>query len=486
MERLNKPNIALIVLDTLRQDKLSCYGCEEELTPNLDRFAARSTVFEQAVANSPWTLPSHASFFTGKHPSQHGATQLTPYLEEEHETLAQILKSEGYTTACFTCNSWITQYTGLNRGFDVYKNFFGALPDSDLLSGVWKRIMDSRWRELGDKLVDWGNRIYERMSDQDKTVQWTSKAINSSLEFLQNGNEPYFLFLNLMDPHLPYNPPKEYWQDFMGDLAPQDVCQNSKEFNASPEEVGEAELNLLNKLYDAEVSYMDSQLSQLLNALKDSNTLVIITADHGENLGEHQLLGHEFCIYDTLLKVPLLINYPETSPASTNNRGGQVKTQTDLRQLFPTILEAAGVDYKSFDRVATASLFDKNRNQASYRQRPLYAEYFRPKIELTQLRQIDSDFSDPEVETDMKTVRSEGWKYIWHENEEATDKLFNLKRDPQERNNLLNQQSERAKQLRQMLAEKFDEANLAAKDADQVLDDMDQAVKGRLEELGYL
>lgn len=479
-----RPNVALVVLDTLRQDKLSCYGCERNLTPNLDRFADRSTVYTRAVANSPWTLPSHASFFTGKYPSQHGATQLTPYLEEEHETLAQILKTEGYSTACFTCNSWVTQYTGLNRGFDHYQNFFGSLPDADFLSGIWRKIMDSRFRSWGDKIVSWGNKIYEKMINKENNKQWTPEAIDSALDFLQDNDEPYFLFLNLMDPHLPYNPPKKYWQSFMGDLKPQDLCQNSKEFNSNSKDIDDHQLDLLSRLYEAEVRYMDVQLKELLTVLEDSNTLVIITSDHGENLGEHQLLGHEFCIYDTLLKVPLLVSYPEESSGGRGEgKQKEIKSPVDLRQLFPTILAAAGIESSSYQG-ATDQLPNQDRHQSQ--KRPIYSEYFRPKIELTQMRQIDPQFSDPEVETNMKAVRSDSWKYIWYEKEEATDKLFNLEQDPQERTNLLEQHPEKAEQLRRMLAEKFDQANLAAKDANQVLDSMDQAVKGRLEELGYL
>jgi len=483
MKQRQRPNIALIVLDTLRRDRLSCYGNENDLTPNLDRFAQQSTVYERAVANSPWTLPSHAAMFTGKYPSRHGATQLTPFLEKEHTTLAQILKSEGYETACYTCNSWITQYTGLNRGFAHYKNFFGALPDADFLSGVWKKIMNSRFRSFGDKLVSWGNEIYEAMINKENNKQWTPEAIASSLKFLEGRNEPYFLFINLMDPHMPYKPPKEYWQDFMGDLRPQDICQNSKEFNAGVKEIDEKELSLLKQLYDAEVSYMDSQLDRLLDELQGSNTLLIITSDHGENLGEHQLLGHEFCIYDTLLQVPLLINYPETGTSSTFSDQQRVKSQVELKQLFPTILDVADVNSNNYSPSAASSLLSNAHNG---RGAPVYSEYFHPKIELTQLRRINPDFTDPEVETNLKAVRSDGWKYVWHEHEQASDKLFNVREDPQERENLLQQYPDRAQKLRQLLADRFNSANLAAKDADQVLDSMDQAVKGRLEELGYL
>ena len=152
-------NVLFVVLDTVRKDRLTPYGYDRPTTPNLAAFAEEATVFDQAVAPAPWTLPVHASLFTGLYPSQHGADQENPYLEGA-TTLAETLSTAGYDTACYSSNAWITPYTHLTDGFDEQDNFFEVMP-GEFLSGplarAWKAMNDNEsLRTVADTLVSLG------------------------------------------------------------------------------------------------------------------------------------------------------------------------------------------------------------------------------------------------------------------------------------------------------------------------------------------
>src|SRR6056297_3902660 len=156
-------NVVFVVMDTVRKSQLSVYGYDRPTTPGLERFADEAAVFEQAVSPAPWTLPVHASLFTGLYPSQHGASQETPYLEGA-TTLAETL-SPTHATSCYSSNAWITPYTHLTDGFDDQDNFFEVMP-ADFLSGpiatAWKAMNDNeRLRKAADYLVSVGNKIHE-------------------------------------------------------------------------------------------------------------------------------------------------------------------------------------------------------------------------------------------------------------------------------------------------------------------------------------
>ena len=142
-------NVLFVVMDTVRKDHLTPYGYDRPTTPTLAGFAEEALVHEQAVAQAPWTLPVHASMFTGLYPAEHTATQEAPYLPEDIGTLAEALSAAGYATACYSSNAWITPYTRLTAGFDRQDNFFEVLPGealSGLAADLWQRVLDSRFR----------------------------------------------------------------------------------------------------------------------------------------------------------------------------------------------------------------------------------------------------------------------------------------------------------------------------------------------------
>ncbi|MBZ0284439.1 MAG: sulfatase-like hydrolase/transferase [Anaerolineae bacterium] len=365
----SKPNILLIVLDTLRRDHLSTYGHDRETSPQLDAFADGATVFERAVAAAQWTIPSHAAMFTGLQASTHGLTQADGALSGMHPTLAEILQGAGYRTAAF-CNNPLVGVlnNGLQRGFQRFYNYASAAPfrpreaqRSKLQRQALQYFRRYFARPLGNQFAH--SDFLFRMSLNPAFVPFWTRLINykgntaNSIDDLigylgqQDGERPVFAFLNLMGAHLPYNPP----QDYLNRVAPELKRDKQaygfvRRFNADaarwatpPDPALEDwERSALDAFYDAEIAYQDEHLGRLLNYLKQSgaldNTLVMICADHGEGHGDHDFFGHGFVVYQELVHVPLILRWPERFPA-----GKRLMQTVSTRRIFHTALEAAGI-----------------------------------------------------------------------------------------------------------------------------------------------
>lgn len=366
-----KPDILLIVLDTLRRDRLSIYGHQQETSPGFDAFASRAALFERAVAPAQWTIPAHGSIFTGLYPGAHGLTQSNGQLSGMHPTLAEILQVGGYHTAAF-CNNPLVGVlnNGLQRGFDKFFNYASAIP---------YRPYDAHKSELRQRFTRWfrpyarrmGNLFAQsdtlfRMSLNPLLTPVWSKYINfkgstglsiSDLiaywtEYHADGAaQPMFTFVNLMGAHLPYHPPRDLVEQFAPELkGDREAFAFMRQFNAdgaawaSPPDqpFSELESRTLNAFYDAEIAYQDAQVERLLAYLRETgaldNTVVIITADHGESHGEHQIMGHGFNVYQELVHVPLAVHIPDMT------EGQRVAANVSTRRLFHTVLDLAGVE----------------------------------------------------------------------------------------------------------------------------------------------
>ncbi len=496
-------NVVFIVMDTVRKDHLSVYGYDRPTTPALDRFAEEARVFEQAVAPAPWTLPVHASLFTGLYPSQHGASQEQPYLESA-VTLAETLSMQEYSTACYTSNTWITPYTKLTRGFDNHDNFFEALP-SDVLSGplarVWKEMNDRKTlRTIANWLVKAGNVVHEYFASNQQADSKTPAVIDRTIEFIDSTEEPYFTFLNLMDAHLPYHPPQQHREEFAPDVDSTTVCQNSKEYNCGARTINGEEWDAITGLYDAEIRHIDAELSRLFEWLRANGeweeTLIVVCADHGELHGEHDLYGHEFGLYDPIINVPLLVKHPELT-------AGRDDRQVELLDLYHTVLDHAGLTPTSeFDSAAVSLDPARSLLSETYRSgdalidggATAFVEYFRPVIELNQLEgkaqaagitlEEDSRFYSR-----MRAARRPTGKYV--RNERIPDEAYRLDDDPEERTDLIDADDPIIAEIATAL-ETF-ESDIARQwtdspsqaDDEELLDDMSEQAKERLEHLGY-
>ncbi|WP_101295068.1 sulfatase [Halegenticoccus soli] len=507
-------NVLFVVMDTVRKDHLTPYGYDEPTTPGLESFAEEATVFDQAVAPAPWTLPVHASLFTGMYPHQHGADQENPYLEGA-TTLAQTLSAAGYDTACYSSNAWITPYTHLTDGFDDQDNFFEVMP-GDFLSGplakAWKTLNDNEsLRAVADKLVSLGNTAHEMLAGGGTADSKTPAVIDRTIEFVDDSDR-FFAFINLMDAHLPYHPPAEFRERFAPGVDSTEVCQNSKEYNSGARDIDDEEWEAIRGLYDAEIAHIDDQLTRLFDHLKETgrwdDTMVVVCADHGELHGEHDTYGHEFCLYDPLVNVPLVVKHPALD-------GGRRGDQVELIDLYHTVLDSLGVeggapaspgddavtldrtrsllssDYRSFASVPAADRDPGQRGDGTY----AFVEYSRPVVELKQLEEKARKAGitipeDSRFYSRMRAARRLEAKYV--RIDRVPDEAYRIDRDPGEAENLAGSSDELIEETEAALAE-FEEAAGGAwtgtddvEVTDESLDEMDDEARKRLQDLGYM
>ncbi|MFA9416792.1 sulfatase [Natrinema sp. HArc-T2] len=524
MDRTRQSNVLFVVLDTVRKDRLEPYGYERATTPALSRFAEEATVFESAVAPAPWTLPVHASLFTGQYPSQHGADQGSPYLDGD-TTLASVLSAAGYDTACYSSNAWITPYTGLTDGFDAQDSFFEVLP-GDVLSGplasAWQAVNDNDYlRELASKLVHLGAMAHAKLASGEGADSKTPSVIDRTKSFIDDSDsdDGWFAFVNLMDAHLPYYPPEEYREEFAPGVDPSEVCQNSKEFNSGARDIDDDEWEAIRSLYDAEIAHMDAELGRLFGWLRETGqweeTTVVVCADHGELHGEHDLYGHEFALYDQLINVPLLVKHPDLE---ADRRDDLVElldcyhTVLDTLDVDPETVGLAGDGAGAVARDPTRSLladeyraFDGAADPDAGQQAVLegddagdyaFVEYAQPVIELHHLEEKASDAGidlpdDHRAYSRLRAARSTNSKYV--RADRIPDEGYRLDEDPDEESPVDPADDDVVAATERALA-RF-EANVGGAwddpsdvDADEAdaLEEADEETRDRLRELGYL
>lgn len=462
-----KPSIILIVIDSLRADRLSCYGYERNTSPNIDRMANRGLLFENAIVSAPWTLPSHASLFTGLYPSEHGATDETLYLDTHVVTLAELLSESGYHTVAHTTdNEWLSEATNLMKGFT---ELHGPIEEETSWLRIFLRKVGARGRRRGSS---------------------TARAIERVKEYLARNNgadKPFFLLLTLMDVHMPYRPARRYLRFFgLDKVNPTELeylQNNFRRYRTTPEILSGRQLHLLNSLYDASIATLDERLAELLDILDSKlerqNTILIITSDHGENLGEHDLLGHWLSLYDTLLRVPLIITYP-----SRFSKPATITAQVQQHDLFYTILDL--IRYQGAkprqEAVKSKSLLGNLEGDVPF---PDYtfAEHAYPRMTLRHIRRFNPAFKNERLECAKQAIRTNRYKYISYGC--GYEELFSLKSDPGETTNIIVEQ----KQVADMLKEKLDEVRAtfrrgAASLAKPI--DFEPEVAERLRGLGYL
>jgi arylsulfatase A-like enzyme len=294
--RPGAPNVLFICIDTLRADRLGCYGYARKTSPNLDRLAARGQRFERVYGTAPWTLPSTASLLTGLLPDLHRATNFAAPVSPDAELLAQRLSAAGYENAAFVGNYFVQPIFGLAKGFAAYN---------------------------GDCSVDRTGVNSDRISDG--AIAWLA----------QKRDRPFFLYLHYFDPH--YNYIEHDGFHFGGEDSDRvysgadiyDLRESEKQFTA-------ADRFRLDALYDSEVAFTDFHVGRVFAKLDElgltGNTLIVVTADHGEALGEHGWIGHTLQLYEESVRVPLIVAGPGVAPAvvpATQPRQGD-QTERDL------------------------------------------------------------------------------------------------------------------------------------------------------------
>jgi len=332
-----RPNVILVSLDTVRADHLSLYGYPRDTTPNLRKFAAEASVYTQALSSSNMTLGSHGSLFTGLYPSWHGAhyTRGEPFghpLSTRFPTLAGILAKHGYLTIGSVANrAYLQPSFGLNRGFQYYdleSPFFAETADFYLRSGVRAILKPALERRFG--------LVYRRAEEVNRPVL-------SLLETQPQKSIPVFLFVNYMDAHWPYNPAPPYDTMFpgkAGEMTDAEYGAMSMVVIKGQRPITAAERAHLVSQYDGGIAYMDAQLGVLFERLKQlhlyDNSLIIVTADHGEAMGDRNLIGHGISMYQDQVHVPLIVKYPLTTRHTAQD---EPVSSVDI---LPTVLEVIG------------------------------------------------------------------------------------------------------------------------------------------------
>ena len=351
---VRSPNVLLVVMDTVRADHLSVYGYERPTTPTLERLAKRGIRFDNARATAPWTLPSHASFFSGRWPHELGAEWLTP-LNGDFPTLAEYLGSRGYATAGFVANTlYCSHETGLDRGFAHYEDYLleGLMP----LRMAW--LVDHAMRLV----AEWGGyvgRTFDVGPFRPTQGSWIASlfvvngrkeagSINRGfvnwLAQRRGPSRPFFAFLNYFDAHAHYVLPRG--AEYRFGLKPRKTADFTFliEYWDSVDKLSLRPVyrRLAHDCYDNCVAYLDERLGELFDGLQKSGvldqTLVIVTADHGEGLGDHDLFDHGESLYRNEVRVPLLIVLP-----ARNQSQGVVGDTVSLRDLPATIVELVGL-----------------------------------------------------------------------------------------------------------------------------------------------
>jgi arylsulfatase A-like enzyme len=321
--RAGAPDILLLVLDTVRARNLGIYAYDRPTTPELGRWLRDGLRFEHSLATAPWTLPSHATMFTGRFPHELSADWLVP-LDRAQPTLAEALARQGYATAGFVGNTAYCSYeTGLARGFAHYEDYPVSVAQVVFSSALGRYLAGSRFvrRQLLRKSAEDVNGSFLRWLDGRTDAR------------------PYFAFLNYLDAHDPYQPPPPFDGRFSGPGATRLVETLHGDLAAGPwtPELRQAAIDK----YDESIAYLDHQLGQLFAALQArgrwERTLVVVTSDHGEEFGEHGVYFHGNSLYRASLEVPLLLRYPGVVPA-----GQAIVVPVSLRDLAATVLELAG------------------------------------------------------------------------------------------------------------------------------------------------
>ena len=443
-------DVLFVVLDSLRKDRVSLYGHERETTPMLDSLAQRATVYENAYTPAPWTLPSHASMFTGRFPSEHGVTNgftdRSLELPEAVTTVTERLAETGFRTAGFSNNPWVGTLSGLNRGFEEYVEWNLAISERNG-TGIHRRR---------DRVYSRASTVLGHASRQPLSVLkrpfFTSNLVERASNWLRETDGGAFTFLNLMEAHNPYFPPKrafaELGLDPPGPVEPRLLNTRLLAYTMGRRDLEDERSRVL-EYYDACVRYEDGLLGELVGTLRElgrfDDALLVVCADHGKTLGEYDRDAvPPHYVRDVNTNVPLVVKYPG------QREGTRVEAPVELTSLFELFV---GDHEERLPEAPDGALTED-----------FVPHTGRTSTDVTRWRVL--------ADTDVKYVRSDdGRAYLFERGERG------------ERPN-------RSERIRERMCETLDDRieGLAptAERADQPARELGGDVESQLEDLGYL
>jgi len=382
--KASAPNIVLVTVDALRADHISAYGYGRNTTPNLDGLIAQGARFLHASTTSPWTYAANAAIVTGQSPTRLAASWDVSGLPAATPTLAEHLQAAGYQTAGFASAVLIRKNYGFHRGYDHYDDSttYGYLNSAQNMA-----------QEINDRTLAW-------------------------LDANRDPQKPLFLYLYYFDPHSWYNPPAPYDtlydNNYTGTFTPA-VVQDGQSIVDGSTVPTQRDIEHIVALYDGEIAYWDAKFGEMLTALQNrgllDNTLLALTADHGESFGEHNKWAHAGSLYEEAMRVPLVLRHTGIIGADIS-----IDVPVSNMDLMPTLLEYAGVEVPN----------------------GLSATSLRPFLEKTKAAQRDifcelDGMNDPNhwiywnaARTDLRGVYRDDWKYIHHVGHPMDDELYQL------------------------------------------------------------
>jgi arylsulfatase A-like enzyme len=453
---MKKPNILLLTIDTLRADMLHCYGYSTPLTPNIDRLAASGIRFEQAITGGSWTQAAFPVMMTSSHAAMYGGClgRLVPERPSPIETLAE----HGYTTGGFSTNPHLSRATGYNRGFHHFSDLVPTEANPRL------RQIKGGQRLLRNPLLHYGLRMLGNRMRPARLYSSAAEVTDSVCDWLEHVETPFFAWVHYMDMHWPYHReetlthPREIAQAWQ-DLA---IMNGRSNFNGN-EPITTAQRKHFVGLYEQSLQFLDAQIGRLMCSLEklgyDSNTIILLLSDHGEEFLDHGRWGHwESNLYDEILRVPLIIRMPGSS-------GSQViQRQVRLLDLMPTILDLCGCPPPS-DLMGVSLV-------------PLYTHgEYEVEVAISEMRR------DP---WHRIAVRTEAFKYIWDSKRPDQPDLYDLRADPGEKQNVRDHFPQEVSRFQASVdAHRLQVAATEPAIAVPKLE-LDEEVASRLRDLGYL
>ena len=459
-------NVILLVIDSLRYDRLSCYGYKEETTPFLDSLAKRGTKFETAIAPAPWTVPVHGSLFTGDLPSYHGSHRKSKrFKRRPEESLAGILSAQGYQTAGFSANPWISPEFNFDTGFDEFDGLDPQPPFPEEPTAPTNEAADlssprgifnvAKWVLTKNPIKRTVNGSWKRFLDSEYAPG--SQVTAAITDWARSGpDEKQFIFANYMDVHDPY------YEKFFGEYADEPLHEQrglqrlsllkKVGFMSEPDDPERAR-----ELYDESVRRVDEYVELLFDRLADTldlnESLVLVLGDHGECLGEHEYWGHGTYLHDELLRVPLIVDFPDSMELTLDPT--TPVSLCDLYDFITTLANGSETD------VAKTS-------ESLSRSGPLFAECTGPRPNMQGIASSEG----------YRATIDKGWKLVRDRSNEQMELFEILYANDQKLPS-----TEAKSHLEEHEHERWSGQSLQVNDED---DSMSTETKRRLSDLGYL
>ncbi len=412
--QVKSPNVLLISIDTVRKDHCSVYGYKRDTTPNLCKFAEQGARFDLAYSACSSTATSHASMFTSLYPPAHQVIRNGYKLGNEYNALAEHLGSLGYQTAACVASHVLNAKYGFSQGFTFY---------------------DDDFKEANSSIK---NKYFEGQSGaiDQRAHATTQKAINW-LKNKRSPESPFYMFLHYFDPHAPYDPPEPFMSQFSSQKNEPNYLEKliSKIQNDKA-----AYLEKAISLYDGELAFTDQEVGKVFEALKhlglEDDTLVVLTSDHGEGLGQHNIVGHSLNIYEEAVRVPLLFRWPNHIP-----KGLELSAPVEGVDIMPTILDLIGVNLEGLSLHGQSMAPALRGGSEIDKDRPVYLfrEYYTGRYDL-------GLYEKTFHKGNKLAIRKGQWKYI-EGKEENSKELFDLSSDPLELKNIYTDFSEKTSEL---------------------------------------